>query len=118
MVAACCISKGQQSCGECSLCTLKQQILDEFNALDIANMPKVEKLYTLSGRFINLPYLLPSGQTMLMWDDSRVLLGSQLPNMANPERCFGLAADENFLVVSEYGENGIDPQLVMIKCRR
>lgn len=36
----------------------------------------------------------------------------------NSDRCYGLTADENFLLVCEYGEGGSDPQIVVYKRRK
>jgi hypothetical protein len=32
-------------------------------------------------------------------------------------RCYGLTADENYLLVCEYGENGKDPEIVVFRRR-
>ena len=33
------------------------------------------------------------------------------------ERCFGVVADETFILVCEYGCNGADPEIVLYKRR-
>ena len=43
-----------------------------------------------------------------------IYLGSQLHKRGS-DRCYGIAADETYLAVSEYGENGADAQLVVFK---
>ena len=35
---------------------LKQQLIEEINALGIKDMPKVENLFVLQGSFVNMPY--------------------------------------------------------------
>lgn len=119
MLAACCQGKGQERCAPCGsfeACGLKAQLIAEFNALGIADMPEVTDLAALAGSFINLEYGFPGGQKAKLWDDSRVYLGWQLPKQGS-ERCYGLAADERYLMVSEYGEDGKDPELVVFKRR-
>ena len=99
----------------------KKQIIAEFNALNIEGMPKIDNLYCLCGFFVNLEYPLPNGKTVKLLDDKQVYLGTQAVSMfadeCNIERCFGLVAGADFLLVSEYGVNGSDPELIMYKKR-
>lgn len=118
MVAACCRQK-TADCGDFSqnVCGLKQKLMAEFNGLHIPDMPPVTDLYALVGSFVNLEYPLPGGQTVKFWDDKRIYLGNQLPKIGT-DRCYGLTADENYLLVCEYGENGAAPQVIVFKKRR
>lgn len=118
MVAACCTKRSDHKCGDFSrnVCLLKQRLIAEFNELGIADMPAVTDLYALVGSFVNLEYLLPGGQAVKFWDDTRIYLGNQLPKIGT-DRCYGLTADENYLLVCEYGENGADAQIVVFKRR-
>lgn len=118
VVAGCCINKGLDSCSKCNKpeCELKKQIISEFNNLGIEDMPKVTELYELNGAFINFEYTFPGGQTMKLLDDKRVYLGNQLKK-TDGDRCYGLTADENYLLVCEYGENGVNPQIVVFRRR-
>jgi len=43
-------------------------------------------------------------------------LGNQI-EIDGKERCYGVAADENYLLVCEYGCNGLDPEIVIYKRR-
>lgn len=119
MIAVCCQEKGCESCGSCweNSCALKKEIIAEYNALGIADMEEVTELYALKGSFVNLEYTLPSGQKMKIWDDDRMYLGNQLCKQGS-DRCYGLTADENYLLVCEYGDNGADPELVVFKRRK
>ena len=63
-------------------------------------MEEVKSLNSLKGSFINLEYKLPSGQTVKLWDDEKIYLGNQICKK-NSNRCYGLAADENYLSVAE-----------------
>lgn len=118
MVAKCCTNRKDGSCGDFSknVCQLKQKLIAEFNALGIKDMPVVTDLYALVGGFVNLEYTLPGGQTVKIWDDKRIYLGNQLEKIGT-DRCYGLTADENYLLVCEYSKNGADTQIVMFKRR-
>ncbi len=60
---------------------------------------------------------MPGGQKVKFWEDGRVYLGNQLEKQDGSGRCYGLTADENWLLVCEYGDNGSDPELVVYKRR-
>ena len=96
----------------------KQQLIREFNSLlHVEGLPKVEKLNVLSGSFINLEYRLPNGQTVKFLDDNATYLGNQLECEFGGNRCFGIAANMDFLLVCTYEENGENPELVIYKKR-
>ena len=95
----------------------KQQLMDEFNALHMDGMPKVEHLNVLPGSFINLEYSLPNGETVKFLDDQASYLGNQLPCEFGGSRCFGIAANMDFLLVCTYEENGKNPELGLYKKR-
>lgn len=95
----------------------KQQLVDEFNALNVDGMPKVEGLNVLSGSYINLEYTLPSGEKVKFLDDNATYLGNELHNLYGGSRCFGIAASMQFLLVCTYGPFGEDPELVIYKRR-
>ena len=81
-------------------------------------MEEVRDLNALAGSYINLEYTLPGGQKAKLWDDSRVYLGNQLCKKDGGGRCYGLTADENYLLVCEYGNAGSDPEIVVYRRRR
>ena len=96
----------------------KQQIINEFNTLlNIEGLPKVEDLNVLSGSFINLEYRLPNGEYVKFLDDKATYLGNQLECEFGGDRCFGIAANMDFLLVCTYEENGENPELVIYKKR-
>lgn len=95
----------------------KKQLIDEFNALNIEGLPKVESLNVLSGSFINLEYTLQNGEKVKFLDDSSTYLGNQLACEFGGDRCFGIAANMQFLLVCTYEENGENPELVVYKKR-
>jgi len=95
----------------------KNKLIEEINDLNIEGMPKVEKLNALVGGYINLEYRLPNGKTVKFLDDNVTYLGNQLECEFGGERCFGIAANMDFIIVSTYEENGVNPELVIYKKR-
>ena len=95
----------------------KKQLMDEINALEIEGMPKVEKLKALVGAYINLEYRLPNGQNVKFLHDSATYLGTQLECEFGGGRCFGVAANMDFILICTYEENGENPELVIYKKR-
>lgn len=118
MIALCCTEKRCKNCGRAfeAPCTLKKQLVKAFNQLGIDDMEEVTDLYALHGAYINLQYTLPGGQKIKFWDDDRVYLGNQI-GKKNSDRHYGLTADENYLLVCEYGKNGADAQIIVFKKR-
>ena len=111
------LQKYAQIGGEVHFDAFKRQLIDEFNALNIEGMPRVEDLNVLSGSFINLAYRLPSGDTVRFLSDDATYLGNQLPCEFGGDRCFGIAANMSFLLVCTYAEDGEDPELVLYQRR-
>ena len=95
----------------------KQQLINEFNALNIEGMPRVETLNALVGGYINLEYRLPNGKNVKFLDDNATYLGNQLECTLGGNRCFGIAANMEFLLVCTYEENGENPELIVYKKR-
>lgn len=94
----------------------KGELIAEFNALGIADMPRVTDLCRLSGGFVNLEYTLANGEKVKLLEDGKTYLGYQLEKEQG-DRCYGLVADERYLLVCEYGCNGADPEIVVYKRR-
>lgn len=95
----------------------KQTLIDEINALDIDGMPKITRLNALVGKYVNLEYRLPNGQTVKFLDDNVTYLGNQLECEFGTDRCFGVLANMDFILVCTYEENGENPELVLYKKR-
>ena len=95
----------------------KQTLIDEINALQIEGMPKVCKLNALVGSYVNLPYRLPNGNTVKFLDDNTTYLGNQLECEFGGERCFGVLANMDFILVCTYEKDGKEPELVVYKKR-
>lgn len=108
-IVALCLKQGDNV-----LCQFKKDLISAFNALHIQDMEKVTELNALKGSFINIEYPLPNGQTIKYWDDHKIYLGNQLQKK-DSNRCYGIIADEKYLMVSEYSGYGIDPRIVVFK---
>ncbi len=53
---------------------------------------------------------------MKLLEDNNIYWGNQV-EIPGSDRCYGLAADEKYLLVCEYGCNGVDPEIVTYKRR-
>ena len=80
-------------------------------------MPRLEKLNALVGKYVNLAYRLPNGESVRFLDDRTTYLGNQLEPEFGGERCFGVVANMDFILISTYGKDGADPELVLYKKR-
>lgn len=103
--------------GEEKFNEFKNHIIDEFNSLNIEGMPKIKKLNALVGSYVNLEYTLPNGKTIKFLDDNTTYLGNQLECEFGGDRCFGIVANMDFLLVCTYEENGTNPELIVYKKR-
>ena len=95
----------------------KKQLIDEINALQIDGMPKLEKLNALVGQYVNLEYRLPSGACVKFLNDQTTYLGNQLECEFGGDRCFGVIANMDFIMICTYGCEGKDPELILYKKR-
>lgn len=94
---------------------LKIRLIDEINALGIAGLV-IQDLYLLSGAYVNLEYPLPNGRMVQFLNENDIYLGNQVER-AESQRCFGVVANEAFILVSEYGCEGTEPEIVLYKHR-
>ena len=95
----------------------KQQLIREINVLHIEGMPEVKKLNALVGSYVNLAYRLPSGAKVKFLDDHTTYLGNQLESELGGDRCFGILANMDFILVCTYEAEGANPELVLYKKR-
>lgn len=96
----------------------KNKIIDEFNTLlCVEGLPKITDLNVLPGYFVNLEYRLPNGKMVKFLDDNATYLGSQLECEFGGDRCFGIVANMEFLLVCTYEKDGANPELVIYKKR-
>ena len=94
---------------------IKEMLIEEFNALGIQSL-QVKDLNLLNGFFVNLEYTLANGQSVKLLEDDRVYWGSQI-EIPVSDRCYGIVADDKYLLVCEYGCNGTEPQIIVYKKR-
>ena len=95
----------------------KKQLIQEINDLHIEGMPKVEKLNARVGKYVNLEYPLPNGKTVKFLDDQATYLGNQLECEFGGDRCFGVLASMDFIMICTYDAKGAAPELVLYKKR-
>ena len=104
-----------KACGKEKYAEFKQNLLNEINALlQTNNIPPADVLHELPGFFVNLPYPRPSGETVKFLDDKNVYLGTQIEAS---DGCYGVIADQHFILVCSYKINGTEPKLIAYKKR-
>lgn len=106
--------------GKESFEVLKKQLIAEFNSLNVLGMPYIDELYAMNGEYVNLAYPMPNGERTKLLDDNSVYLCNQVEcefNDGSLLSCFGLVTGLDFLLVSEYGENCTNPEIVVYKRR-
>lgn len=116
----CFIAQYIRTGGEDNYLLFKDKLIEEFNSLNIEGMPKISELFALNGAFVNLAYPMPNGNTVKLLDDNEIYLGNQVEcefNDGSIVKCFGLVAGMDFLLVCEYGENCINPEIILYKKR-
>ena len=95
---------------------IKQQLIEEVNALGIDGLPAISNLFVLQGSYINMEYEI-NGNKVKLLDDNATYWCNQVEKPDQPERCFGIACDEHHIFVSEYGKDGVDAEIVIFKKR-
>ncbi|MDE6026219.1 MAG: DUF3795 domain-containing protein [Lachnospiraceae bacterium] len=108
-VVALCCQKGKTEGS-----SFKEKLIEAFNQLNIHDMEEVTDLNALKGSFINIEYTLPNGQIIKFWDDNKIYFGNQL-HKKDSDRCYGIVADEKYLMVSEYSGYGADAEVIVFK---
>ena len=95
----------------------KKKLIQEINDLNVEGMPKLESLNALVGSYVNLEYPLPSGAKVKFLNDQTTYLGNQLESEFGGDRCFGVLASMDFILVCTYESEGRNPELVLYKAR-
>ena len=116
----CWIAKYIEVGGQESFEEFKGILIDEINKLNVEGMPKIDNLYPLHGEFINLEYQMPSGDKVKLLDDNESYLGNQVESVFNDntfDKCFGIAANTNFILICEYDVDGNNPEIIVYKKR-
>lgn len=92
---------------------MKKVFIEEVNALGISEL-HITNLYVLQGAFINQAYNINENIVKLL-DDNATYWGNQIQKQDG--RCYGIACSDNYILVSEYGKDGSDPEIVIFKRR-
>ena len=95
----------------------KKKLIDEINDLHVEGMPTLQKLNALVGSYVNLAYPLPSGISVKFLNDQTTYLGNQLESEFGGDRCFGVLANMEFILICTYEKDGANPELVLYKKR-
>ncbi|MBR6801923.1 MAG: helix-turn-helix domain-containing protein [Eubacteriaceae bacterium] len=109
--------KRYESLGEDHFEEFKEKLIGEINALKIEGLPHVRNLNALVGKFVNPEYTLPGGNKVKFLDDNATYLGNELECEFGGDRCFGIVANMDFILVCTYGEGGKDADIVVYKKR-
>lgn len=91
-----------------------EKLLNEIKNLGIKEFEDLKSLNMLDGSYLNLEVELPSGQKVKLLDDNQKYYANQA-DIKNSDKCYGVAADENFIAVYKYGCNGKDAEMVLLK---
>ena len=75
------------------------------------------KLNTLVGKYVNLEYTLPNGEKVKFLDDQKTYLGNQMESEFGGDKCFGILASMDFILVCTYEKDGENPELLIYKKR-
>ncbi len=94
----------------------KKLLIEEINALNINGMPTLNKLNALVGSYVNLEYKLPNGKSVKLLDDNTTYLGNQL-ECDSGDKCFGIVANMEFILICTYEANGENPEIIIYKKR-
>lgn len=92
---------------------MKKVYIQEVNALGIADL-HIDNLFILQGSMINQAYQI-NGNTTKLLDDNETYWTTQIKR--NDSRCYGIACNEKYILVSEYGIDGADAEVVILKKR-
>ncbi len=95
--------------------TLKNQIIEEINSFGIKDLT-LNDFNLLNGAYVNLAYPLPNGTTVQFLNDNDIYFAKQIER-PNSERCYGIVANEEFILICEYGCNGANPEIILYKRR-
>lgn len=93
---------------------MKEKILAEIKALGIKEFESLTSLNLLDGSYLNLEVELPNGIKAKLLDDNKKYYANQI-DIAGSDKCYGVAADERFIVAYRYGCEGKDAELIQIK---
>ena len=75
------------------------------------------KLNALVRKYVNLEYTLPNGEKVKFLDDQKTYLGNQMESEFGGDKCFGILASMDFILVCTYEKDGENSELLIYKKR-
>lgn len=93
---------------------MQKKLLDEIKNIGIKELENIYSLNLLDGSYLNLEVELPNCTKAKLLDDNKKYYANQI-DIEGSDKCYGVAADENFIIVYRYGCNGTDAELIQIK---
>lgn len=93
---------------------MQEYLLTEIKKLGIKEFENFNSLNLMDGSYLNLEVELPNGVKTKLLDDKKKYYANQI-DIENSDKCYGIAADENFIVVYKYGCEGADAELIQVK---
>lgn len=96
--------------GKDALAEQKRSLIERINSMKIKNL-HIDDLCLLNGAYVNLEYTLPNGEKIKLLKNDRVYWGTQT-EIPDSDRCFGVAADDRYILICEYGCNGSEPEII------
>jgi hypothetical protein len=96
--------------------TIQKRAIDEINALGIRALPPIDKLKVLRGELINWKYNV-HGNCIKVLDDNISYWCMQVEKTDGSKRMYGIACDDNYIIVNECGGTKEDSRLVLLKRR-
>jgi hypothetical protein len=90
---------------------LKEKLIEKIRSLGISELQKITDLNELNGDYVNNESLLPNGERRKILDDRKRYWCAQV-EIADSDKCYGVAADETQIAVFRYGGGGSDSELM------
>ncbi|HPF82565.1 MAG TPA: DUF3795 domain-containing protein [Bacilli bacterium] len=107
-IAANCIKNG----GFEKIISCKNKIIKEVNSLNIDKL-QIDDLNLLNGSYINMEYTLPNKKHIKLLEDNDIYWANQVE--IDNDNCYGIASDNNYLLICKYGCNGSNPEIIVYK---
>lgn len=93
---------------------MEQKLLELIKDLGINEFSNFNSLNQMDGSYLNLECKLPNGKASKILDDNKKYYANQI-NIDGTDKCYGVAADEEFIAVFKYGCDGADAELILWK---
>lgn len=91
---------------------MKETIIEKLKQLEIPELEKDLEICELPGAYVNMESELPDGTVGKLLDDTKMYLCCQAP--INEEECYGVAADEERIVVYRYKNDDSESKVIKI----